>query len=245
MLILCCFIFFPRGKPSPGKGREYTVAFLRLIQTWVVCSECDLLDLICRQTNMQMKGQSSCREKSWYWHSNNSSRGILGPTSPFMAVHFNDMFTDSTARLKDALKGPALPLCKYWKCRGKRGRSSEWLLYLLQVIELHGYLSEEEVDVRSPLHSADKIWLCVMGEREEMVRKGRKTRAQTYSKGCVCREKVWQTLMEHEKVYSKQCFRLWRYHSLPWHRGNVRPVRKRRRPCLISLHGERGFHTKQ
>lgn len=166
MLILCCFLFFPRGKLSPGKGREYTVAFLRLIRTWVVCSECDLLDLICRQTNMQMKGQSSCREKSWYWHSNNSSRGILGLTSPFMAVHFNDMFTDSTARLKDALKGPALPLCKYWKCRGKRGRSSEWLLYLLQVIELHGYLSEEEVDVRSPLHSADKIWLCVMGERE-------------------------------------------------------------------------------
>lgn len=40
-------------------------------------------------------------------------------------------------------------------------------LYLLQVIELHGYLSEEEVDVRTPLHSADKIWLYIVREREE------------------------------------------------------------------------------
>lgn len=43
--------------------------------------------------------------------------------------------------------------------------SSEWLLYLLQVIELHGYLSEEEVDVRSPLHGADEIRLYI--EREK------------------------------------------------------------------------------
>ncbi len=46
-------------------------------------------------------------------------------------------------------------------CEREKGDmfSSEYLLYLLQVIELHGYLSEEEVDVRTPLHSTDKIRL--------------------------------------------------------------------------------------
>lgn len=46
------------------------------------------------------------------------------------------------------------------------GFSTEWLLYLLQVIELHGYLPEEEVDVRSPLHSADKIGLYIVREKK-------------------------------------------------------------------------------
>lgn len=37
-------------------------------------------------------------------------------------------------------------------------------MYLLQVIELHGDLSEEEVNVRAPLHGTDKVWLW-NGER--------------------------------------------------------------------------------
>lgn len=40
-------------------------------------------------------------------------------------------------------------------------------LYLLQVIELHGDLSEEEVNVRPPLHSADKVWLWNDGRNGE------------------------------------------------------------------------------
>lgn len=42
--------------------------------------------------------------------------------------------------------------------------------YLLQVVELHGYLSEEEVDVRTPLHGTDEIRLCVVrGKRARYV----------------------------------------------------------------------------
>lgn len=41
----------------------------------------------------------------------------------------------------------------------KQWRGWKVFHYLLQVIELHGYLSEEEVDVRSPLHGADEVRL--------------------------------------------------------------------------------------
>lgn len=40
---------------------------------------------------------------------------------------------------------------------GGRGR------YLLQVVELHGDLPEEEVNVRPPLHGADEVRLCEEG----------------------------------------------------------------------------------
>lgn len=62
--------------------------------------------------------------------------------------------------------------------------------YLLQVIELHGYLSEEEVDVRSPLHGADKIRLCIVrekeGERHKMMegRGGGKKRRKSEDEVC-------------------------------------------------------------
>lgn len=80
--------------------------------------------------------------------------------------------------------------------------SSDRLLYLLQVIELHGYLSEEEVDVRSPLDGADKIRLYIVEEREK--------------EGIVCKRGVvaGQGLMKYrwgarawdrEKAYSRQC----------------------------------------
>jgi len=48
----------------------------------------------------------------------------------------------------------------------------ERLLYLLQVVELHGYLSEEEVDVRSPLHGVDEIRLYIERGRERRRRRG-------------------------------------------------------------------------
>lgn len=57
-------------------------------------------------------------------------------------------------------------LCQYWEFSIQGMFSSECLLYLLQVIELHGYLSEEEVDVRTPLHSTDKIRLYIVRERK-------------------------------------------------------------------------------
>lgn len=62
---------------------------------------------------------------------------------------------------------------------GGRGR------YLLQVVELHGDLPEEEVNVRPPLHGADEVRLCQEGtgsrstgenlktEREEALRAAR------------------------------------------------------------------------
>lgn len=58
------------------------------------------------------------------------------------------------------------PLCEHWDFREKDGFWSESLLYLLQVIELHGYLSEEEVDVGTPFHDTDKIRLYIVRERE-------------------------------------------------------------------------------
>ena len=39
--------------------------------------------------------------------------------------------------------------------------------YLLQIVELHGHLSEEEVNVSSPLHGANKIWLYMDRQKRE------------------------------------------------------------------------------
>lgn len=67
-----------------------------------------------------------------------------------------------------------------WECSAGEENifPSQWLLYLLQVIELHGYLSEEEVDVRSPLHGTDKIRLCVVRERNTQRSKQERRRVQ-------------------------------------------------------------------
>lgn len=65
--------------------------------------------------------------------------------------------------------------------------------YLLQVIELHGYFSEEEVDVRSPLHGADKIRLCIVREKEGE----RHKMTVGWGDVCVCEDKV----CEEERVH--------------------------------------------
>lgn len=111
-----------------------------------------------------MKGQCSCGKRV-----DIDIQIIAAEMSAFMVLHFNHTLTySSTVLLKDALNGPEGPSCV--NTESSEGQedifSSEWLLYLLQVIELHGYLPEEEVDVRSPLHSADKIRLYVVRERE-------------------------------------------------------------------------------
>ena len=71
----------------------------------------------------------------------------------------------------------------------------EWLLYLLQVIELHGYLSEEKVDVGSPLHSTDKIWLCYETRKTLTVR--RQERLESHLEGMTnrwsMRKGVWKS----------------------------------------------------
>lgn len=68
--------------------------------------------------------------------------------------------------------------------------------YLLQVIELHGYLSEEEVDVRSPLHGADKIRLCIVRKK-----RGRETQNDGGWRGGKKRRKYEDEVCEEERVH--------------------------------------------
>lgn len=94
-------------------------------------------------------------------------------------------------------------------------------------------------EVPTPRRWQNTALYCVR-EREREKRWERRRRE------CICGEKLLTDIyMDHEKAHSKQCLHLPMHHSLPRHRGNMRAARKRHRPCLISLHGESGFHTEQ
>lgn len=122
-----------------------------------------------------------------------------------MLLHFNNTFIYfSAVLLRDAPNGLAAPLC--FSTASSVGEeemfSSDRLLYLLQVIELHGYLSEEEVDVRSPLDGTDKIRLYIVEEREK---EGIVCKRGVVAKQGLMKYRWGKHAWDREKAYSGQC----------------------------------------
>lgn len=119
----------------------------------------------------QMQTSENNKRSLWQWVKvlTLKSKQYCWLSFSFRVCILNNAFIYSTdVLLEYAMKRRLPPLHK--KFRHKRGNkvSSDFLSYLFQVVELHGYFSEEEVDVRSPLHGTHKIGLCVVVEKEHI-----------------------------------------------------------------------------